>query len=74
MNLSNIQNAILNTLKLPFGFYQSIQKSDTVDLKNISDLKKLKQTIIYKGSSIEAYVLEHKTYIWHFIPFLDTPF
>jgi hypothetical protein len=74
MNLSNIQNAILNTLKLPFGFYQSIQKSDTVDLKNSSDLEKLKQTITYKGAPIEAYVLDHKTYIWHFIPFLDTPF
>lgn len=74
MNHSDILKAEVNKLKLPFGFFQSIQTEVTVDLKDQSDLDKLEQTIIYKGSNIQAYVLEHKTYIFHFFPFLEIGF
>lgn len=74
MSLDSKLKALLNTLKLPFEFFQSIQKVDTVDIKDISDLDKLKADITYKGSTIEAYVLEHKTYLLHDNFSTNTPF
>jgi len=75
MNHSDILKAEVNKLKVPFGFVQGIQTDEIVDLKDQSDLDALQQTIVYKGSNIEAYVVESgKEYVFWFFPFISIGF
>lgn len=73
--LARLNTAVLAPLRLPKGFSQGIQTDEIIDLKHQGDLDKLEQTIVYKGSNIQAYVVESsKEYVFWFFPFISIGF